>query len=162
MEYLNILSKFKFIMLRIRTFLVLNSKTILKIVFSVLILVLIYLEGKKELSSLNLSASLSLLRSFQPIKLLLFFIAGSAAVSCMTLYDYFIIKNFKYKISLLKTWKISWISNTFNNFLGFGGLTGAGIRSMLYKEESVPSKECLFINVLLVPATTTGLSIPLP
>jgi len=111
----------------------LQRKTIFKIAFSMLIILLIYFEGKSELSSLNLAASLSLLRSFQPLKLLLFFLAGSAAVSCMTLYDYFIIKNLKYKISLLKTWRISWISNTFNNFLGFGGLTGAGIRTMLYK-----------------------------
>jgi len=159
MQDLNTSSKYKFILLRIREFLILKYKTILKIAFSILIVLLIYLEGKKELSTLNLADSLSLLRSFEPIKLLLFFIAGSAAVSCMTLYDYFIIKNLKYKISLLKTWRISWISNTFNNFLGFGGLTGAGIRSMLYKEENVPPKECLFINVLLVPATTTGLSI---
>ena len=124
-----------------------------------LIVSLIYFEGRNELANLSLATSFSLLRSFDPIKLLLFFITGSAAVSCMTLYDYFIIKSLKYKISLLKTFKISWISNTFNNFLGFGGLTGAGIRSILYKEENVPNKECLFINVLLVPATTTGLSL---
>jgi len=136
-----------------------NSKNLLKVAFSLLIVLLIYFEGRKELVNLNVAASFSLLRSFGPIKLLLFFIAGAAAVSCMTLYDYFIIKSLKYKISLLKTFKISWISNTFNNFLGFGGLTGAGIRSMLYKEENVLNKECLFINVLLVPATTTGLSI---
>jgi len=159
MDTLSTSSGFKFILLRLRTFLILHSKNILKVVFSMLIVVLIYFEGKKELSNLNLAASFSLLRSFGSIKLFLFFITGSVAVSCMTLYDYFIIKNLKYKISLLKTWRISWISNTFNNFLGFGGLTGAGIRSMLYKEENVSNKECLFINVLLVPATTTGLSI---
>ncbi|MGH4123056.1 MAG: lysylphosphatidylglycerol synthase domain-containing protein [Clostridium sp.] len=159
MNDLNISSRFKFIPSRIRAIIKLNSKTILKITFSILIVLLIYFEGKKELSNLNLADSLSLLRSFNPIKLLLFFIAGSAAVTCMTLYDYFIIKNLKYKLSLLKTWKISWISNTFNNFLGLGGLTGAGIRTMLYKEENASNKECLFINVLVVPATTTGLSI---
>lgn len=159
MQILNISSRFKFILLHIREFLVLQRKTIIKITFSILIILLIYFEGKKELSTLNLAASLSLLRSFQPIKLLIFFLTGSLAVSCMTLYDYFILKYFKYKISLLNTWRISWISNTFNNFLGFGGLTGAGIRTMLYKEENVPLKECLFINVLLVPATTTGLSL---
>nr|WP_291636777.1 bifunctional lysylphosphatidylglycerol flippase/synthetase MprF [Clostridium sp.]MBK5236813.1 bifunctional lysylphosphatidylglycerol flippase/synthetase MprF [Clostridium sp.] len=146
-------------MLLIRTSLISHRKNILKVTFSILIVFLIYFEGKKELSSLNLAASLSLLRSSDPIKLFLFFITGSVAVSCMTLYDYFIIKNLKYNISLLKTWRISWISNTFNNFLGFGGLTGAGIRTMLYKEENVSNKECLFINVLLVPATTTGLSL---
>jgi len=159
MEDLNLSSRFKFIILRLRTFFTLRGKNILKVAFSMLIVTLIYMEGKNELSKISLAASLTLLRSFAPIQLLLFFIAGSAAVSCMTLYDYFIIKNLKYKISFLKTWRISWISNTFNNFLGFGGLTGAGIRSMLYKEENVSSKECLFINVLLVPATTTGLSI---
>ena len=159
MKNLNLSSSFKFILLRIRAFLISHGKNILKVAFSILIVFLIYFEGKKELSNLNLAASLSLLRSFEPIKLFLFFITGSAAVSCMTLYDYFIIKNLKYKISLLKTWRISWISNTFNNFLGFGGLTGAGIRTMLYKEENVSNKECLFINVLLVPATTTGLSL---
>jgi len=122
MNNLNISPALKFILIRIKAFLILHRKNIFKIAFSMLIILLIYFEGKKELSTLNLAASLSLLRSFYPIKLFFFFIAGSAAVSCMTLYDYFIIKNLKYKISLLKTWKISWISNTFNNFLGFGGL----------------------------------------
>lgn len=159
MDNLNKSPKYKFILLRMRAFLISNSKSMLKVAFSVLIVLLIYFEGRKELSSLSIAASLSLLRSFDSIKLFLFFITGCVAVSCMTLYDYFIIKNMKYKISLLKTFRISWISNTFNNFLGFGGLTGAGIRSMLYTEENVPIKECLFINVLLVPATTTGLSI---
>jgi phosphatidylglycerol lysyltransferase len=159
MKNLNISSKYKFILLHLRTTLISHGKNIFKVVFSAFIVFLIYFEGKKELSNLNLATSLSLLRSFEPIKLFLFFIIGSAAVSCMTLYDYFIIKNLKYKISFLKTWRISWISNTFNNFLGFGGLTGAGIRTMLYKEENVSNKECLFINVLLVPATTTGLSL---
>jgi len=159
MENINISHRFKFMLLRLRTFLISHSKNIIKIAFSFLIVLLIYFEGRKELVNLNLAASFSLLRSFDFIKLLLFFIAGSAAVSCMTLYDYFIIKSLKYKISLLKTFRISWISNTFNNFLGFGGLTGAGIRTILYKEENIPNKECLFINVLIVPATTTGLSL---
>ncbi|MGH4140669.1 bifunctional lysylphosphatidylglycerol flippase/synthetase MprF [Clostridium sp.] len=159
MESLNISSKLKFILIYIREFFISKGVRILKVTFSLLIVLLIYFEGKSELSSLNLTTSLSLLRSFEPIKLLSFFIAGSVAVSCMTFYDYFIIRNLKYKISLLKTIRISWISNTFNNFLGFGGLTGAGIRTLLYSEEKVSHKECLFINALLVPATTTGLSI---
>lgn len=119
MNILNILPKFKFIFLYIREFLISKGKRILKVTFSLLIVLFIYFEGKSELSSLNLTASLSLLRSFEPIKLLLFFIAGSAAVSCMTFYDYFIIKNLKYKISVLKTFRISWISNTFKNKINF-------------------------------------------
>ncbi len=159
MENTNILPRFKFILLRIHAFFILHRKNVFKIAVSIFIVSLICFQGKKELSNLNLAASLSLLRSFRSIKLFCFFITGAAAVSCMTLYDYFIIKNLKYKISFLKTFKIAWISNTFSNFLGFGGITGAVIRTMLYKEENVSNKDCLFINALLVPAMTTGLSL---
>ncbi|MFB8733715.1 hypothetical protein ACEQPO_06395 [Bacillus sp. SL00103] len=36
-------------------------------------------------------------------------------------------------ISGWKTIRISWIANSFNSVLGFGGLSGAGLRTLLYK-----------------------------
>ena len=52
----------------------------------------------------------------------------------MTLYDFVLVRSLGMKVSKWKTIKVSWIANSLNNVLGFGGLSGAGLRTILYKE----------------------------
>ena len=49
------------------------------------------------------------------------------------LYDYVMLRYLKADIPVQKIFRISWIANTLNGFIGFGGLVGAGVRTMLYR-----------------------------
>lgn len=99
-----------------------------------------------------------LLHTMSKYKIFFILVAGLIAVWGMTFYDYLIIKYFNYSLPLRKVWKISWISNTFNNFLGFAGLTGAGLRTLLYKREKISTNESIYISLMLTTSVVTGLS----
>ena len=43
------------------------------------------------------------------------------------------LRYLKADIPVQKIFRISWIANTLNGFIGFGGLVGAGVRTMLYR-----------------------------
>ena len=58
---------------------------------------------------------------------------GAFAVSTMFFYDYVMLRYLKADIPVQKIFRISWIANTLNGFIGFGGLVGAGVRTMLYR-----------------------------
>ena len=74
------------------------------------------------------------------------------------LYDYFTAKYFHFNLPVLKIIKISWIANTFNNFWGVVALTGATLRTILYKKQNVAMRESIYANSILIPSTITGLS----
>jgi uncharacterized membrane protein YbhN (UPF0104 family) len=121
-------------------------------------LIFVYFEAKKKLKNYDINQVIYLLSSLSTGRIIVLFILGLMAVSTMTLYDYFLIKHLKYKFSLFKVWKISWIANTFNNFLSFAGMTGAAIRTLLYKKNNISSKEAVYASVILAPSTVIGIS----
>lgn len=43
------------------------------------------------------------------------------------------LRYLKADVPVQKIFRVSWIANTLNGFIGFGGLVGAGIRTMLYR-----------------------------
>ena len=90
--------------------------------------------------------------------LFLFLVVGMIASFCMVLYDVFGMKSFRYEIDTRDLISISFVSNTLNTLLGFGGLTGPAIKTMLLKKQSIEPKEMLSYNAIQVSSATTGLS----
>lgn len=43
------------------------------------------------------------------------------------------LRYLKADIPVQKIFRVSWIANSLNGFIGFGGLVGASIRTMLYR-----------------------------
>lgn len=43
------------------------------------------------------------------------------------------LRHLKTDIPVKKIFRVSWTANTLNGFLGFGGLVGAGVRTILYR-----------------------------
>lgn len=159
---INIISNGKgcvFILFKLKTFFIDDKKNLLRTIISILALGIIYFYGSREVKNLNIRTVAYLFHIVPTYKNYMLFIGGFIAASSMILYDYVVVNHFKYNVSLKKIWQISWICNTFNNFLGFAGLTGSALRSVLYEKEDIENNESENISLIITPATITGLSI---
>ena len=144
---------------RIRIFIIKHYKTLLKFAVALILITLILIEGKSQIQSIHPAATLHTLRAIPLIWNLLFFVIGVVASFSMVLYDVFGMKSFRYEIDKRDLISISFVSNSLNTLLGFGGLTGPAIKTMLLKKRSIEPKEMISYNAVLVTSATTGLSV---
>ena len=144
---------------KIRIFIFKHYKGLLKIAFASALIALILYEGKNQIQSIHPAATLHTMRSI-PIEWLgLFFLLGLIASVSMVLYDVLGMRVFHYDIDKKDLFSISFVSNTLNTLLGFGGLTGASVKTLLLKKRKIELKEMLSYNGVLMTAATTGLSV---
>lgn len=94
-----------------------------------------------------------------PFTIFLLLSFSMLAVSVMSTYDLLIRKHFHLKIGIWDTIRYGWIANTSNNLIGFAGLTGAGLRSILYRNREVPIGSIAASVAFLSTITFTGLSL---
>lgn len=135
------------------------STKIGKLIIPILVMVLIIYEAKSIFSEINLQQVIDIIKHTSTINLFLFFIFAVAAVTCLCGYDLLLTTYYNYDVKLSRAYKISWICVTFNNIMGFGGLTGASIRTYLFKKEKVNTTDMINYNMILVPSTIVGLGI---
>ncbi len=128
-----------------------------RVLFGIFVIGLIVVDGRRFLQNLSFSATFTLLRTFSPAQLAEFLGISLMAVLLTFLYDFTAIRRMDLPISLPRIMKVSWISNTFNNVAGFGGLGGAGARMLLYKSDQVTEKSIQRMSLLIIPAAITGL-----
>ncbi len=133
-----------------------SLKSIVKILFPMAFMVFILIEGRKELASIKPKDVEILLKSLPPYILILFVIGGILTASTSFLHDFIISKEFSVRMTNLKVFQISFISNTLNNLMG--GFSSAGMRVMLYAKEGVKPKIATYYNVLLITSFSAGLS----
>lgn len=84
-------------------------------------------------------------------------VAGLVAFAFVTCYDFVFASYFKLKIPKQELFKIGWISQSFNNFIGFGGITGGAIRKKMYEENGTDSKTSWKITLGVVMVDFMGL-----
>ncbi len=87
------------------------------------------------------------------------FLFALFSVAVMSLYDFMIRRHFRLKVGFWSTFRYAWIANTFNNIIGFAGLTGAGLRTILYKRSGISPVLMASAVVFLSPVVVTGLSV---
>jgi len=143
---------------KLRIFIYKHYKGLLKIAFASVLIALILYEGSDQILSIHPAATLQTIRSIPYGWLGLFFAAGLIASVSMVLYDVLGVKAFGYEINRKDLFTISFVSNSLNTLLGFGGLTGASIKTLLLKKRNLELKEMITYNAVLMTATTTGLS----
>lgn len=131
----------------------------LKVFFNVFIIILIVTEGHKFVKEIKLGETVYLLRTIRPAYWLLFICAGCLGVLLITLYDLVWFHFNKRDIRRRTIVKTSWIASAINNVIGMGGLTGAYIRTVFYKKANIEDFDILKINLLIVPASVTGLGV---
>jgi phosphatidylglycerol lysyltransferase len=127
--------------------------------FPLAIIALVYWEGQHELKQVHLGRTLRELKGVPAASILQMMGIALLAVAVMSAYDYLIRAHFKLKVSLWSTFRYAWIANTFNNLIGFAGLAGVGLRTLLYKKSGVSSAVLTPAIVFLSPLMITGLSL---
>jgi len=137
-------------------FVIKHKKNILKATIAICAIVFVYVEGSSQIRAYNFKRVHYLLNNLNGSVILILFLLGIMCLSTMTLYDYFLLKHLKVKMTFIKIWKLSWIANSFNNFLSFAGLTGASLRALLYKKNGVRTKEAIYSSVIVASSTTIG------
>ncbi|MEK3687746.1 bifunctional lysylphosphatidylglycerol flippase/synthetase MprF [Paenibacillus sp. FSL R10-2736] len=124
-----------------------------------LIIGLVYWEGQNELKQIHLGMIIHELKAVPAPAILQMLGISLLSVAVMSTYDYLIRGHFRLQTSYLSTFRYAWIANTFNNLIGFAGLAGAGLRTLLYKKSGVPSSVLAPAIVFLSPLMITGLSL---
>lgn len=146
-------------MVSIKMFFKKDNNKFVKFGISVLILMIIIYALKSEFKKLNIIEFIHILRGETNDKILWILILGLIAVSFTTLYDLVLCKELKIdNIPKKKIFEISWISNTINNFIGMGGVTGGGMRTALYKNEGINTSKSINISIIIWMSTLAGLS----
>ncbi|MDQ0049886.1 phosphatidylglycerol lysyltransferase [Paenibacillus polymyxa] len=143
----------------LQLFMALYRAKIIRILIPVAFLVIIYVYGKHEIQNINLAKIIHELRMMPVHVVIQLIIASFIAVSVMSTYDYLIRKQFKLDINWKTTYRYAWIANTFNNMIGFAGLTGLGLRTLLYKRSGIPMKTMGAAVLFLSPIVLVGLSL---
>ena len=133
-----------------------HIKSILKIIFAIFFTGIIIYEGRKELASIKIADVKMTLESLPSYVLILFIVAGILVSLTSFIHDLIISKELSIRLSKIKVFQISFISNTLNNALG--GISSAGVRAILYGKEGVEPKEAAYYNILIVTSFSTGLS----
>lgn len=131
-------------------------KSIIKILFPIIFFGIILFEGRKELSSININEVKTVLKSMPPYMLVLLTIGGIITASTSYIHDRIVAKEFSKNLSKLKTFRISFISNTLNNISG--GFSSAGVRGFLYVKEGINPKEATYYNIMIITSFSTGIS----
>lgn len=133
--------------------------TVAKVIFPMLLIIFIYIQGRHELSELSLKDSMKAILALPTGGFVLIILSGLFAISVMFFYDFVMIRSMKLPVPFLKTFRVSWIANSFNGLIGFGGLAGAGMRTILYKEYTDHKINLLRSIGWMTPAMLNGLSI---
>jgi len=130
-----------------------------KIVLPIVIIIVIIIQGKKELSGLSLKDALKTISSIPNGGFYWAVLVGLLAVLTMFFYDFLLLRSLRAKATLGKTLRVSWIANSINGVLGFGGLAGASLRALLYKPYVKEHKQLIKAIAWMAPSLGSGLSI---
>ncbi|GIP28902.1 phosphatidylglycerol lysyltransferase [Paenibacillus sp. J23TS9] len=130
-----------------------------RLLIPLIVIGLVYWEGQKELRQVSLGRTFGELRRLSVEAVVEIFLFSLFSIAVMSLYDFMIRRHFRLKVGFWSTFRYAWIANTFNNIIGFAGLTGAGLRTILYKRSGISPILMASAVVFLSPIVVTGLSI---
>ncbi|WP_226683542.1 putative bifunctional lysylphosphatidylglycerol flippase/synthetase [Sutcliffiella horikoshii] len=132
---------------------------VIKVVFPLSILIVLYIEGKKQIQSINMTLVMEKIGDIGFISFSWLIILGVLAVSTMIFYDLFISRGLKVQIPARKLAIYGFSSNSFANFMGFGGFAGVGLRTLYYRKYAGNFPLLLKSVTIILPYMLCGLSI---
>ena len=136
-------------------------KNIIQISLGLLIFYLIFSYFKKEIVSLDFKKIHHLTLTIGEMKFLVVLLSGLLGISILCLYDYFVLKaiNLTKNMSSFRIFKISFMTNTLNMVLGFGGFIGAGLRYYMYKPYTKNGKTLVTAIGMILISMLSGISL---
>ncbi|WP_290033577.1 bifunctional lysylphosphatidylglycerol flippase/synthetase MprF [Ligilactobacillus cholophilus] len=131
---------------------------LLKMIFIFSVLLFVFTELGKIFHQLNWHQVGVALSDQSPIVILVMLICGIIAVCPMLIYDFVIVKFLPGNFSKKYIARSGWVTNTFTNIAGFGGLLGATLRASFYKK-GANRKQILYAISKIALFLLAGLSI---
>lgn len=131
----------------------------IKVLIPVMIIGLVYLQARDVMRGIQPDVAVHLMTKLSLPDHVRLLVVSMVAISIMCGYDFILIRMAGHRIRISTVWRIGWIANSFNNMLGFAGLTGTGLRFMLYRKRGVPAETLLPKLIFLSASMLTGLSL---
>jgi len=125
----------------------------------VVVLGLLTVLSWEELHTLDWNALRSALQSVSFEYLLLLQLVGLLAVAGMLPYDAILKRPLVVQMPMARLLTLSWVANTFNNFIGLSGLTGSGIRYVVLTRSGMASGSAATYSLLLMLSVPVGLAV---
>ncbi|PTI36235.1 bifunctional lysylphosphatidylglycerol flippase/synthetase MprF [Mammaliicoccus vitulinus] len=133
--------------------------SVLKFLFICTILCVVLDVLHHELVKIDFKKAIVLFREMNTVYFVGIILLGILSVSVLSLYDIMLKQSLKISLPIHKVLSISYIINTFNSILGFGGLIGAGLRIYSYRNDVLNKKELIKSTSLLLVSMLSGLSL---
>ncbi|WP_164995871.1 bifunctional lysylphosphatidylglycerol flippase/synthetase MprF [Miniphocaeibacter massiliensis] len=137
-----------------------------KIIKTILILVIVVLTTYvifKEVRGMDFRKIKAIYRETSTRDKIFFVLFGLFCFSFAAIYDFILAAYYKMKMPKWEVFRIGWISQSFNNFIGFGGAAGVTIREFLYEKFDVDRKVVNRIIFIVLFSDIIGLfSLALP
>lgn len=130
-----------------------------KIIFPFAVLTIVFFQARKELAGISFQEAIETIKNIPTGGFFLAITLGALAVSTMFFYDFVMLRSLHADIQIQKIFRVSWIANTLNGFIGFGGLVGAGIRTMLYRPHVKETSKLIKSIAWMTTAFINGLAI---
>ncbi|MED5099506.1 lysylphosphatidylglycerol synthase domain-containing protein [Niallia circulans] len=122
---------------------------IVKILLPIVIFIIVLREIKNMIVSADINQLYEYLQTIPFHSLFYIAIGGFVAILPMFFYDFFLVRHLKKPVPIVKVSKYSFISNSFSNLIGFGGLIGIALRNFFYKRYETDRKK-LFKGIAIV------------
>lgn len=135
-----------------------QKSTILQLMFVASVLILVLVEISKIIRDVDWNQVSDGLLSQSIFSIIMMLILGMFSVTPMLIYDISITSFLSEKFNWKYILKSGWITNTFTNIAGFGGILGATLRASFYGKKS-SKKQVLYAISKIALFLLAGLSI---
>lgn len=130
---------------------------LIKKVFSIVFVIAFLIFTATEIRNINFKEYHRLFSSLPYLKKFSLVFFGLIAFLFSVQYDFILAKYFNIELDKKKVFKISFITQSFNNFISFGGITGTKLRSDMLIKEGVESKKAIKISTAVLISGLLGL-----
>lgn len=120
-----------------------------KILLPIVIFIIVLREIKNMIVSTDLNQLYGYIQTIPFHSLFYIVLGGFMATLPMFFYDIFLVRHLKRRVPIGEVGKYSFISNSFSNLIGFGGLIGIALRNFFYKRYETDRKK-LFKGIAVV------------
>ncbi|MFC0276292.1 bifunctional lysylphosphatidylglycerol flippase/synthetase MprF [Enterococcus devriesei] len=130
----------------------------LKMIFLISVIVIVIFELSNVAKTISIDQLSTIFSRISVGNILLMALIGLISIIPMIGYDFTLNQILEQKPKKLFVFETSWLINTLNNIVGFGGFVSAGLRSEFYGKKTSGKKVLQALSKILV-FTMSGLSI---
>lgn len=123
------------------------------------VIAFVYRQGHKEFKSIDWRTTLHSIREMNTSSLALLLAFAFLSVAAIGGYDLIVRRHFRLPIPAGTIFRYAWIANTSNSVIGFAGIAGAGLRTVLYRKWDIPMPTIAASIAFLSTMTISGLSV---